>query len=320
MKRIITIVFGAIAALVAYQFLDKFEIQGLTDVGVVPRGSDTSPAGNDTLPTAQPDSTIRVATFNIQVFGTSKSSKPIVMDKLCQIVRNFDVVAIQEIRATSQDILPNFVDQINSAGRQYDYIIGPRLGRSVSKEQYAFVFDRNTIEIDRNQAYTVADPDDLLHREPFVVWFRARGPAPEDAYTFTLVNIHTDPDETDQELDALDDVYRVVLNDGRQEDDVIVLGDLNVDDKHLGQLGQVSGMTWAISGVPTNTRGTSQYDNLVFHGRATNEFTGRSGVFDYMRLFNLTQQEALEISDHMPVWAEFSVFEGGQPGRIASRP
>jgi len=26
------------------------------------------------------------------------------------------------------------------------------------------------------------------------------------------------------------------------------------------------------------------------------------------------------VSDHMPVWAEFSAYEGGQPGRIASRP
>ena len=31
-----------------------------------------------------------------------------------------------------------------------------------------------------------------------------------------------------------------------------------------------------------------------------------------MRQFNLSLQEALEISDHLPVWAEFSIRENGQ--------
>ncbi len=261
-----------------------------------------------------------MATFNIQVFGKSKASKPVVMDVLARIVREFDLVAIQEIRNSDDDLLPNFVELINSTGRQYDYVIGPRLGRTSSKEQYAYVFDLTTIEVDRSQLYSVADPDDLLHREPLVGWFRVRGPSPDQAFTFSLVNIHTDPDETEQELNVLDDVYRVVRDDGRREDDVIVLGDLNVDDKHLGQLGQISGMTWVISGTPTNTKGTSQYDNIVFQRQATSEFTGRAGIFDYMRQYNLSMEEALEVSDHLPVWAEFSAYEGGQPGRIASRP
>ena len=92
-----------------------------------------------------------------------------------------------------------------------------------------------------------------------------------------------------------------------------------MDDKNLGQLGQISGMTWVISGTPTNTRGTAQYDNIVFQRQATSEFTGRAGIFDYMRQYNLSMEEALEVSDHMPVWAEFSAYEGGQPGRIAAR-
>jgi endonuclease/exonuclease/phosphatase family metal-dependent hydrolase len=288
-----------------------------------PNGSPVNPASNSPLsapPAAVGGNTIRIASFNIQVFGTSKTQKPTVMDILARIVREFDVVAIQEIRATDQDLMPNFVELINSAGRHYDYVIGPRLGRTSSKEQYAFVFDAARIEVDRSQLYTVADPDDLLHREPLVGWFRVRGPPPGETFTFSLVNIHTDPDEVKQELDVLDDVYRVVRDDGRQEDDVIILGDLNVDDKNLGHLGQVSGITWVISGLPTNTRRTAQYDNIVFHGLATSEFTGRGGVFDFLRRYNLSQEEALEVSDHMPVWAEFSVYEGGQPGRIATLP
>lgn len=324
MPKIKTLLFAAAAAVAAWVFLQKYDLQDLGKVQSGPdaqTGTQKSPA-NDPLapPPARSTGSVRVATFNIQVFGKSKASKPQVMDVLARIVRNFDLVAIQEIRAADEDLLPNFVELINSAGVHYDYVIGPRLGRTVSKEQYAFVFDLATIEVDRSQLYTVADPDDLLHREPLVGWFRVRGPPPDQAFTFSLVNIHTDPDETKQELNVLDDVYRVVRDDGRREDDVIILGDLNVDDRNLGQLGQISGITWVVSGTPTNTRGTSQYDNIVFQRQATSEFTGRAGIFDYMRQYNLSMEEALEVSDHLPVWAEFSAYEGGQPGRIAARP
>ncbi|HPM81400.1 MAG TPA: endonuclease/exonuclease/phosphatase family protein [Candidatus Anammoximicrobium sp.] len=324
MPKIKTLLFGVATAVAAWIFFQKFDLEGLDGVQIAPEAPATAqkPRAHDPLapPPVRSTGSVRVATFNIQVFGKSKVSKPQVMDVLARIVRNFDLVAIQEIRSSDDDLLPNFVDLINSAGCHYDYVIGPRLGRTVSKEQYAYVFDLATIEVDRSQLYTVADPDDLLHREPLVGWFRVRGPSADQAFTFSLVNIHTDPDETKQELNVLDDVYRVVRDDGRREDDVIILGDLNVDDKNLGELGQLSGMTWVVSGTPTNTRGTAQYDNIVFQRQATSEFTGRAGIFDYMRQYNLSLEEALEVSDHMPVWAEFSAYEGGQPGRIASRP
>jgi exonuclease III len=321
-KRLSTLVFGALAVAAAWFFFQKFDIKGLEDFRVVPHdetASDNhSPDALVSAPPARATGSVRIASFNIQVFGTTKAAKPHVMDVLARIVRNFDIVAVQEIRSKDEDLLPNFVDLINATGSQYDYVIGQRLGRTSSKEQYAFIFDMATIEVDRTQLYTVADPDDLLHREPLVGWFRVRGPSPDQAFTFSLVNIHTDPDETDEELNVLDDVYRVVRDDGRQEDDVIILGDLNVDDRHLGELGQISGITWLISATPTNTRGTAQYDNIVFHRQATREFTGRGGVFDFLRQYNLSLEEALEVSDHLPIWAEFSAFEGGEPGRIAS--
>src|SRR5690606_15229024 len=155
-----------------------------------------------------------------------------------------------------------------------------------------------SLEVDRQQLYTVADPDDLLHREPFVALFRVRGPPPDQAFTFTLINIHVDPDEVQQEMNVLDDVYQAVRNDGRQEDDIILLGDFNTDDRRLGDLGRLSGLVPVISGMPTNTRGTAQYDNIVFTEQATREFTGRGGVFDFMREYNLTMEQAEKVSDH----------------------
>jgi endonuclease/exonuclease/phosphatase family metal-dependent hydrolase len=262
--------------------------------------------------------TVRIATFNIQVFGQSKLDKPEVMDVLARTVRRFDVVAIQEVRSSDQNVLPQFIALINADGSRYDFVIGPRLGRTSSKEQYAFVFDTSRIAVDPQSIYTIADPHDLLHREPLVARFQTLGPPPGEAFTFTLVNIHTDPDETDLELDALDDVFRIAQSQG--EDDVILLGDLNVDDRHLGELGRLPGIAWVISGQPTNTRRTKQYDNLVFDNRSTVEYAGIAGVFELQSEFALTLDQALEVSDHLPVWAEFSPYEN-QPGRaLAARP
>jgi len=264
--------------------------------------------------------TIRIASFNIQVFGESKASKPYIMQTLAAIVRNFHIVAIQEIRTQDDYLIDNFLRQyVNASGRQYDRVVGPRLGRSKSTEQYVFLYDTQAVEVNRHSVYTVHDPQDMLHREPLVAMFRARGPNPQEAFTFVLVNIHTDPDETKEELDALGQVYRAVRQTAGGEDDIIVLGDLNVDDRHLGQLGQVPGVRPLVTGVFTNTRQTELYDNIVLHAPSTAEFTGRWGVYDVQRLHNLTMDQALQVSDHLPVWAEFSAYESTVPGRVANR-
>ena len=281
-------------------------------------GSSRSPEANSAS-RANPGNreTIRIASFNIQIFGNKKASKAYVMKDLADIINQFDVVAIQEIRSKNESLIPNFVQLVNQSGRRFDYEIGPRLGVTTSKEQYAFLYDTQKIEIDRHSVYTVSDPDGLLHREPLVATFQTRVD-PDQAFTFTLVNMHTDPDIAGEEMDVLADVYKAVRRSSRGEDDIIILGDFNVDDRHLGRLGQLPEMMPLIAGVWTNTRQNRQYDNLIIHQPSTTEYSGRSGVFDFMRYKNRTQKQALQISDHFPVWAEFSIYERDYSGRIAS--
>ncbi len=303
-------------------------VAGGTGGAVIARLAKTA-AGGPTTPVGPPppqspsaaafSPTIKIATFNIQVFGTSKLQKTPVMQVLADVVRRFDLVAIQEVRSVDDTVLPQFAALINSTGVRYDFVIGPRLGRTNSKEQYAILFDTTRIEIDPSSVYTVPDPQDLLHREPLVARFRPRGVPPNQAFTFSLVNIHTDPDETATELDALADVFVGVQQNGTGEDDVILLGDLNVDEYHLGKLGRLPGIGCVVAGVPTNTRRDKTYDNIVFDRRTTVESTGRWGVLDLMQEFSLSPAQALEVSDHMPVWAEFSVYEGVS-GPLALRP
>ena len=289
--------------------------QKLAELGALPNRSAFPGTTTFTTTPARVGESIRIASFNIQVFGPPKLDRPEVAEVLARIIRMFDVVAIQEIRSEQQDLMLRFVRLINADGQAaYDYVLGPRLGRSNSKEQYAYVYNTATLELDRSSVYTVEDRDDLLHREPLVAGFRARGAAENEAFTFTLINIHTDPDEVKREVSVLDDAFRAVRDDGRQEDDIILLGDLNAAPRQFGDVAKIPYVQWVIDDVPTNTRRTETYDNLLFDRRATSEFLGRAGVVDLVREFNLSQAAALEISDHLPIWAEFTVREGGIPG------
>ena len=268
---------------------------------------------------AQQGDTIRIASFNIQVFGTSKSAKPDVMNILAKIVRRFDIVAIQELRTTDPSVMANFIRLINSEGGAYQFVIGPRQGRTDSKEQYVIVYDTQRIEVDPSSVKTVDDPKDLMHREPMIARFRTRASPTIDAFTFILANIHTDPDETKQELNALGDVFLTVQQNPWGEDDVILLGDLNVSYKKLGKLGEIPGIAYTVHGEPTNTRGNKSYDNIVFSSVNTTEYVGRSGIINLQTEFGLTTEQALKVSDHYPIWAEFSAYESGTETLLAKQ-
>jgi len=67
--------------------------------------------------------------------------------------------------------------------------------------------------------------------------------------------------------------------------------------------------------VMTNTRRNRAYDNLLFEQSATAVYTGTWGVLDLEETFGLTRDQALKVSDHLPVWAEFDAREAtaGRP-------
>ncbi len=277
--------------------------------GPAPVSAQPLPGGG---PVGKPSGAVLIASFNIQVFGESKMSKPHVVELLARVVRNFDVVAIQEVRAKSDEVIPAFVRAVNASGSRYDYVIGPREGRTSSKEQYVFVYDTNRIEVDPSSVGSVPDPQGRLHRPPMHARFRTRITPVEMAFTFWLVNIHTDPDEVPQELEALAGVFQAMQAARPDEDDVILLGDLNAGPPGFNAFRRIPGVGWAVSGMTTNTRRTKTYDNLVFVRPATSEYLGIFGVLDLQAEFGLPLENALEVSDHNPVWGAFYPAEARQ--------
>ncbi|MCA9127193.1 MAG: hypothetical protein KDB22_08905 [Planctomycetales bacterium] len=263
--------------------------------------------------------TIRIAGFDVEALGSAKLSKPQIMTALVGILRQFDVIALQEIESSRDDILPRLVEALNHSGKSYDYLIGPRVGRDDRREQFAVIFDTNRVETDRYQLYTVDDPQDLMRYEPLVAWFRCKDAAADRAFTFSLINVHIDPENAERERELLHSLADLVAGDGRQEDDWIMLGNFSQGAEQLYAL-EREAIRIALRDVPTDVTGTQLMDTVLFSSLATVEYTGRAGAFDFLRKYNFGLEQALEVSSHLPVWAEFSVLEGGDPGRIAPLP
>lgn len=267
----------------------------------------------------RPADRIRIATFNIQVFGEKKSSDSNVMQTLATIVSNFDLVAIQEVMSPKSMPIARLVDLINRSGGRYEATLSEPIGRTNHKEQYAFVWDANRMRMIPGSSYVVRDDADRMHREPMVASFETRVPAAQGRapFRFTIINAHTDPDEVSardiaSEMNVLDDVFvrvREYEYASHGEEDLILMGDLNVDVANLGELALIPGIFSIAGNQPTNTAGTKTYDHILIDRNTTTEYTGRFGVIDFVRDFGLTPEQAMLVSDHRPVWAEFSVYE-----------
>jgi endonuclease/exonuclease/phosphatase family metal-dependent hydrolase len=267
------------------------------------------------------DDTIVICSFNVKRLGPSKMANPIVMNSLAKIVQQFDITAIQEITDNSGRAIQELLRIVNQSGVRYALAISPRIGRDTGYyEQYAYIYDTSRIVGGQEYTYVVQDPTDVLHREPYVGRFQTRSANP---FSFSLINIHTDPDEINSELDVLATVLTNVRTFEYQQmghDDVILLGDLNAGPGRLRGLEQIPG-TVALIHTPTMTRRNNIYDNFLIDTQLTNEFTGRAGTIDLQDAFGLTLAEALEISDHLPIWAEFSATrKANNSAFAASRP
>lgn len=289
------------------------------EVGVAqPASGDSSEAGGASIASAS-SQPIKIASFNIQIFGEAKRAKADVMSVLVQIALKYDVLAIQEVRDDTETTVDFFVDAINQkAGGRYAALSGPRLGRSNSKEQYAFIYNKSRIKYLAGSAYTYSDRGDRFHREPFIARFHANN------FSFVLIDVHTDPDDVAAEIGALDDVVQDALGHFPGEQDVITLGDLNAScdafnpKRHSTPI-QGPGYLWLVPDDSDTTlaKKPCAYDRIIIRDAATSEdYIGRWGVERFDREFGLTPQQATAVSDHFPVWAEFhtSADTDGLPG------
>ncbi|QDS92755.1 hypothetical protein FF011L_15040 [Roseimaritima multifibrata] len=257
---------------------------------------------------------VRIASWGLGGFNEEKAAKPHVMDLLARVLRTFDVIAIQQLTGRERDLLPRIIEHVNRTGRRYDFLIGPPAARGSNpygaEEQLAFVFDTEKIVTDRSQFYTVDDPGQALTHDPIVGWFRVVGPSPDKAWTFTLVNVRIEVEAARREVAALPAVYTAVSQDGRNEDDTLLIGLFQADDAYLLPTLGESRMVAAVEATPTDIFGRHQTQNLLIPRGATTEFLGGAGIVNFLRIHNLTLAECEELTPNLPIYAEFSPVEG----------
>jgi len=257
--------------------------------------------GQDRAPGTPPE-TIKIMSFNIQIFGVSKMARPEVAAVLADIVSQADVIAVQEVRSLVIDPVEQFMALLPDT---YKYVIGPRLGRSGSKEQYWVIYDSGKITVLEEDSWP--DEDDIFERSPYAVYLKTKG-----TFDFILLNNHIQPRAAEKEIRALPCVVTYYM-DLWKDPDVLVVGDFNADGQYfdsslLDSIFPEIEYKIIFTGEDTTlAQSHNTYDRFIITNPAIEDFTGKFGVirFDETYDFDSYSISPRNVSDHYPIWADF---------------
>ncbi|XP_043831297.1 LOW QUALITY PROTEIN: deoxyribonuclease-1-like 2 [Dromiciops gliroides] len=279
---------------------------------------------------------LRVGAFNIRSFGDNKVADPACGSFIAQILAEYDVTLVQEVRDPDLSAVSALLEEINSISEyNYSYVTSEPLGRDNYKEMYLFVYRTETLSV--LDSYCYPDPEDVFSREPFIVKFSSPKTggtssthaahtlpfhhsgltpvyfctAPTAVKEFVLVPLHSAPHNAVAEIDALYDVYLHVI-DKWGTDDILFLGDFNADCNYVKQhdwanirLRTSEIFKWLIPDNTDTTVGNSDcaYDRIVVCGSRLRKCIAPNSatVNNFQESFGLDQTAALAISDHFPV-------------------
>jgi len=291
------------------------------------------------IPPRRTDHNLLIGTWNIRGFGaiepgwdeTPKGSKRTYrsLAVIAEIIRRFDVIAIQEVKRDTSGIRTLLRDFL---GKNWGLILSDVAGGDAGNaERLAFVYDRRRVSPSGLAGEIVlpptanGDPAEQFSRTPYIVGFESANES------FALLTTHIKygdkPEERLPELRALAAYVAREIRDrarmpGAEETNLIVLGDFNIDQRGDDPLFQAFVSTGLI--VPDallNVRTTydtkpKHYDQIAwFMGDLNLLSEKRAGVVDfagavYKDLKPL--QMSFRISDHFPLWVEFIVDRSTQ--------
>jgi len=263
------------------------------------------------------NSTIKIASFNIQIFGKTKLNRPVTLTVLSKIALNFDIIALQEIgsnRSSASDktctaIMDSYVARINEiAGEDfYSYIRG---------DQYAIIYRTDKVRV---HDYFLYQGDESFSYTPLIAHFETITPGSN--FDFSIITVHTSPKYAESEISSLKTVIEETA-DHFFEPDVICLGDYNADGSYYDEGSgdwlygfQVESFITGILNFFDTTVAVSNntYDRIQMTGSLSSDYSGNSGVFRFGEIYDISGCEGTAatagtekaISDHYPVWCEY---------------
>lgn len=257
--------------------------------------------------------TLKIITWNIQNLGQSKNNEEI--EFIVGVLNDFDIIVIQEVVAkhpAGAQKVAQIADELNRKGSKWDYrISNPTKSPSAyMSERYAFIWKTSKVHI-KGRAYLDDELASEIFREPFIAEFKPKN----SDHTFHVVNFHsrTHSDQPELEIELFKD-YQQRLN----TDHILIAGDFNLNERHniwdgFYQQGYKSAVK---SSKTTLKRKCSSGDYLshsidnIYYSKRIKLFN--SGVVDYVEACeNLLA--ARKISDHLPVFLEFSITDNYKP-------
>ncbi len=294
------------------------------------------------IPAKKLDSNLLIASWNIRSFGdltrkwkSEKGDRPKrdLHSILCiaEIIRRFDVVAIQEVKANIRALR----DTLKVLGKHWSMILTDvTKGDAGNGERMAYLFDTRRVSLS-GLAGELVVPNEWTHkvsenvlneqfvRTPYAVSFRS------NHQTFILVTLHIlygkKPSDRIKELKGIAKWLSDWATDiNAYHHNLMVLGDFNIDAR-----GDVLDKTFLSEGlfVPEALQNkevtrsifneTKYYDQIAwFNGEGKQPKLSLSfvngGNYDFVDKVlvnrNLTRRDlSYLISDHYPLWAEFKL-------------
>lgn len=262
---------------------------------------------------------VRIATWNLGAFDFAKLSDFNVGQKVAKTIQEFDLVALQGIRAKNFAVLDGLVYLIATNGGDYAYVASTPGRRD---EILAFFFNANAVEVDRSTVSDVFDSRGRLATPSLVAAFQTANVDAKKRFTFQIINADLSNANPSQNgaaalADAFQTLQKTAGAQGVSEDDVLLVGDFGVAIQKIKELGAVPNLVAIHVDKTTDANGGSSV-NILFDSIATTEYVERFGVVDLADYFDISADDASKIAPTRPVWADFSVYEGGDAHFSAS--
>jgi endonuclease/exonuclease/phosphatase family metal-dependent hydrolase len=283
------------------------------------------------LPVKQVDTNLLIATWNLRNFGpvypqwkeNAKSPKRNLraLAYIAEIIRHFDVIAIQEVKRNTSGIRL-LVDEF--LGPNWGLIMSDvSAGDKGNEERLSFVYDRRRVQLMGVAGEIVipppaqGNPVEQFDRSPYIVAFQSGG------QTFSLLTAHIRygkaPTDRANEIRSLAQYTATEIRDRAksdgEENNLIILGDFNIDERGDNPLFQEFRSTGLM--VPEQLQGLKTtysaqdkfYDQIAwFMGGLDLLTTSRAGTVDFTDAIYKEMppvQMSYRISDHFPLWVEF---------------
>jgi endonuclease/exonuclease/phosphatase family metal-dependent hydrolase len=246
----------------------------------------------------------KLLSWNIANLGKSKSEETITY--IAKTLKDYDIIAIQEVVAGYGGVqaVARLADALNRKGAKWEYVISdPTSGSAHKTERYAYIWKTSKIKKIGN-AWLEKKYHLEIDREPYFCTFQYK------KKQFTLVNFHAITKKNQPETEIK---YFKFLPDEYPSLNLIFTGDFNCPQSHtvfnpLKKMGFRSVLVDQKTSLKQECKKeiclASEFDNIYYKTSAIKFLN--SGIISFYKNFD-SLKEARIISDHIPIWFEFSI-------------